>query len=175
MSDPAHDHPTEHVDVTHVYPTSTSTRGRGLGWAMIGLRVLLTLLGAAAMIISAFLDWADDRTAVNISIRSLWSTRFADRGGTFLDTVGFVMVVLGLLAIVGLAGSTGWFTRLAGALGIAAFVLFLIQVYRDDRTVGTLQEGAWVALGGAVIALVGGFLGGRTVTAPAEPTYVEPA
>jgi hypothetical protein len=173
MADPAHEYPTERVDVSHVYPATTPAVNRGASWAMLGARIILTLVGAAGLIISAFLNWADDHAAVNISIRSLWSTRFADRGGTFIDTVGFAMVVIGLLAILGLAPVAGWLTRFAGVLGVAVFVLFLIEIYRDNRTVTTLQAGAWVALLGGVIALVGGFLGTRTVTA--TPGYVEPA
>jgi hypothetical protein len=173
MADPIREYPTEHVDVTHVYPAPAPAANRGAGWAMLGARIVLTLAGAAGLIISAFLNWADDHAAVNISIRSLWSTRFADRGDTFIDTVGFALVVVGLLAIVGLAPASGWLTRLAGVLGIAVFVLFLIEIYRDNRTVTTLQAGAWIALVGAVIALVGGFLGTRTVTT--APGYTEPA
>src|SRR5262245_35525436 len=108
MADPAHEYPTEHVDVTHVRAVPGPTDHHGAGWAMFVARIVLTLVGAAGLIISAFVNWADDRAAVNISIRSLWSTRFADRGGTFVDTVGFAVVVLGLLAIVGLAPLTGW-------------------------------------------------------------------
>ena len=53
--------------------------------------------------------------------------------------------------------------RLAGALGIAGFVLFAIQVFRasgqnieglDTR----IEIGAWLALAGSVIVLVAGFL-----------------
>jgi hypothetical protein len=174
MADPAHEYPTEHVDVTHITPVATPATTRRTTWAMLGVRIILTLVGAAGLIISAFLNWADDHAAVNISIRSLWSTRFADRGGTFIETVGFAMVVIGLLAVLGLAPVAGWLTRFAGVLGIAVFVLFLIEIYRDDRTVSALQAGPWVAVLGGVIALVGGFLGTRTVTA-ARPGYVEPA
>ena len=175
MADPAHEYPTEHVDVTHVRAVPASTTGTGVGWAMLGVRVLLTLIGAGGMVVSAFMRWANGRTAINISVRSLWSTHFEARGSTFVDTIGFAMVVVGLVAIIGLAPTSGWLTRLAGALGIAAFVLFVIEIYRADLTITTLQEGPWVALGGAVVALIGGFFGTRTVAAAPGPTYVEPA
>ena len=75
MADPAHEYPAERVDVTHVYPAPAPVARPTTGWAMLGVRILLTLIGAAGLIVSAFVHWADDHAAVNISIRSLWSTR----------------------------------------------------------------------------------------------------
>jgi hypothetical protein len=77
--------------------------------------------------------------------------------------VGFVFIVLALLGIVGLAARTGGLGRLAGALGIAGFVLLAIQVFRasgqnieglDTR----IEIGAWLALAGSVVVLIAGFL-----------------
>ena len=71
--------------------------------------------------------------------------------------------MLALLGIVGLAAWTGGLGRLAGALGVAGFVLFAIQVFRasgqhlaglDTR----IEIGAWLALAGSVILLIAGFL-----------------
>jgi uncharacterized membrane protein len=135
-------------------------------------RVALTLLGAAGLIVSGFLDWVDGRLGVDMTVRSLWMTRFHGTGN-FVATVGFVVIVLGLLAIVGLAPRTGWLTRLAGALGVVVFILFLIQVYRGGRSVADLQAGPWVALAGGVVALIAGFFGTREVVAVRGPTVVE--
>jgi hypothetical protein len=142
-------------------------------WAGLAARVVLTLAGAAAMIIGPFLEWIEGREATSIGIQALWRSDFSDRS-SFVETLGFVFVVLGLLAIVGLAARTGWLTRIAGALGIVAFVLFAIQVFRASGD-HTIQVGAWVALAGSILALVAGFLGGRSVavtpsTAPATTT-----
>ncbi|HZA60163.1 MAG TPA: hypothetical protein VE754_00595, partial [Actinomycetota bacterium] len=78
-----------------------------------------------------------------------------------------VVIVLGLLALLGLAFRTGWLTRLAAALGVIAFVLFLITVYRAgaDRDLTDIGIGMWVILAGSVLALIGGFLGARRVMA----------
>ena len=89
------------------------------------------------------------------------------------------MLVLGLLAIVGLAPRTGWLTSLAGALGIAVFVMLLVQLYRapGNLTVSDLDPGAWLGLAGSVVALIGGFFGARTttvVTTTPGPTAVVP-
>ena len=138
-------------------------------WAGLAVRLVLTLAGAAGLIISAFMEWAPQRfgslKAVNLNDRALFETTFRD-SGSFVTTVGFAMIVLGLVAIIGLAFRSGWLTRLAGALGIAGFVLFLIEVYRADLTVSDIRAGAWIALAGAVVALVGGFLGSRPAATP---------
>jgi hypothetical protein len=144
----------------------------GFDWAGMAVRVLLTLLGAAGLIVSAFMDWIDGTTAVNLDIRAFWEATFDQESATFIATVGFVMIVLGLLVIVGMAPRSGWLTSLAGALAIAAFVLFAIQVYRADRTFNDIDPGAWVALAGGVLALIGGFFGARRAVVAAEPTTV---
>jgi len=145
-------------------------------WAGLAARVVLTLAGAAAMIVGPFLDWVEGREATSIGIQALWRSDFSDRG-SFVQTLGFVFIVLGLLAIVGLAARTGWLTRIAGVLGIVAFVLFAIQVFRGSGDL-SIEVGAWVALGGSVVALIAGFLGARTAavvpttTAPTATTTV---
>ena len=139
------------------------------------VRILLTLVGAAGLIIGGFLDWFQGNTGVDLDIRAFWETTFQKQDSTFVATVGFVMIVLGLLAIVGMAPRSGWLTRFAGALAIAGIVLFLIEVYRADQTVTDVQVGASLALFGGIVALIGGFFGTRAaVVAPAGTTVVEP-
>jgi hypothetical protein len=121
-------------------------------------RVLFTLLGAAGLVVGAFLHWWQDTAGTDLTIRSLYQMTFSSTGD-FVQTVGFASIVLGLVAVLGLAAATGWLTRLAGALGIAAVVLFGIQVYRDTTSLEAIDLGAWVALAGGVVALLGGFLG----------------
>ena len=178
MADAAHER--EHVEPAHTHTAAAApmTAAR-TGWGTVGLivRIILTLAGAAGLIIGAFMNWFQGKAGVDLDIRALWQTTFVKQSSTFIESVGFVMIVLGLLVIVGLAPRSGWLTRFAGALGIAGFVLFLIEVYRADQTVADLQVGAWVALAGAVVALIGGFFGTRTaVGTPAGTTgtYGEP-
>jgi uncharacterized membrane protein YecN with MAPEG domain len=94
----------------------------------------------------------------------------SDWNPSFVTSAGFVVIAIALLAVIGLASGTGWLTRLAGALGIAAFVLFAISVYRTETTstfVEAIQTGPWVVLGGAIVALIAGFIGARrTVVLP---------
>ena len=144
---------------------------RRWGWGSLAARIVLTLAGAAGLIIGAFLHWIHDISGVDLTGRAYIQTTFRD-ARTFVVTAGFVMIVVGLVAILGLAPRSGWLTRLAGAVGIAGFVLLLIQVYRADLTAADVQAGAWVALAGALVALIGGFLGTRPAVvapAPASP------
>lgn len=131
-------------------------------------RLLLTLLGAAGLIIGAFLNWTRGAAATGITVRSLVQTDFAHRSD-IVKTTGAIAILLGILAVVGLIDRTGWLSRLAGALGIVLFILFTIQVYRSDDH--SLQAGAWLALAGGIVLIIGGML---TPRAPDEmPTVVE--
>lgn len=171
MADPAHER--EHVEPAHTRTAAPAPTAARAGWSIVGLlvRIVLTLAGAAGLIVGAFLDWFQGNTGVDLDIRAFWQTTFDRQSSTFIETVGFVMIVLGLLAIVGLAPRSGWLTRFAGALGIAGFILFLIEVYRADLTVADVKIGAWLALAGGIVALIGGFFGTRTVgVAPAGTT-----
>jgi hypothetical protein len=184
MTDPAYEHAhdadDDNVDdrVEHEHPRpvaaheATVTRP-GMDWAGMAIRVLLTLVGAAGLIVSAFMDWVQGTSGVNLDITALWESGFDQESETFIATVGFVAIVLGLLVILGLAPRSGWLTRIAGALGIVLFVLLAIQVYRADMTVQDIEAGAWVALAAGVVALIGGFFGTRVTTIASGPTVVE--
>jgi len=150
-----------------VAPAAQTTGTRPVG---LLARVLLTLLGAAGMIIGGFMNWTHGMNGVDLSYRAFYQTRFVN-DTNFVTTVGFVMIVLGLVALVGLAPRSGWLTRLAGALGIVGFVLFVIQLTRAHASMpGSIDLGAWIALAGAVVALIGGFFGTRTVVVAAPGT-----
>ena len=123
-------------------------------------RALLTLLGAAGMIIGSFLEWLQAREGTELSYRAFYQSALPT--GRFLTSAGLIMIVLGLLAIVGLAFPTGWLTRLAVALGIIGMVLFGISVLRAAaESLSSVSVGAWIVLVGSILALIGGFLGTR--------------
>ena len=143
----------------------------------LAARMLLTVLGAAGMIVGAFLKWLSqaDQLGTDIEVQVLWSFNVEGQAG-FVSSVGFVTIILGLLALLGMAFRTGWLTRIAGALGIVVFVLYAITLYRvpGDAGFGEIGIGAWLVLIGGILALIGGFLGTRTVvqqpaTAPPPP------
>jgi hypothetical protein len=121
-------------------------------------RLLLTLAGAAAMIVGAFGTWNQTLAGTELTNRSLVQTTFTT--STFLLSAGAIAIALGLAAVIGLAFRSGWLTRLAGALGIVMFVLFAIELFRvpGPFVTGSIGWGAWTFLAGSVVALIGGFL-----------------
>lgn len=126
----------------------------------LAARLGLTGAGAAGLVVGGVLPWTGDLAGTDLTVRALYQTGFT-RSDSFVSSVGFVSVVLGLVALLGLVNPTGWLTRLAGVLGVAAFVLFAVQAYRaTGRPFGPdFGEGAWLALAGAVAALLGGHFG----------------
>lgn len=156
------------------------------GTSLAGLitRIILTVIGAAALILGGFLTWYRPRAAGGLRIAGTdldgraYYTVALTRAPHFVSSAGAVMILLGLLALVGLAPRTGWLTRLVGALGIVGFVLYVITLARaavPGGTLATIGTGAWVCLAGGVICLAGGFSGTRRVvrTTAARGTYVE--
>ena len=150
-----------------VVPTTTTTPPA----TFIGARVVLTLLGAAGLIVAAFLDWTDGIKGLDLSWNALYKTEFITTD-TIYKTVGGLSVLLGLLLIVSLAALFGSFTRLVAALGIVMFVLFAIEIYRDTAS-HDIQAGAWVALGASIVALFGGFVPARRTVPVATPAAVD--
>jgi hypothetical protein len=125
-------------------------------------RLILTVLGAAGMIVGAFLEWGAGAAGTEVEYRAFFDTDAA--GGEtvgFATSAGFVLIVLGLLALLGMAFRTGWLTRLAGALGLVALVLLVVTLYRADETLSFFQIGFWLSAAGSLVALIGGFLGSR--------------
>lgn len=146
---------------------ASSVVTRHTGYTGLGTRVILTLVGAAALIVGAFLDWTSSVLGTHLSNRAFWGTTLV-RSENFPMTAGFVAIVLGLVAVVGLAFSEGWLTRLAGAVGIVAFALFAIQIYRTQGS-ETIGAGAWIALAGAFVVLMAGFFGVRETVVDTQP------
>jgi hypothetical protein len=123
-------------------------------------RILLTLLGAAGLIIGAFLSWAFGDPGVNVGPEAFYTTN-VPTDASLVTSAGGIVILLGILAILGLAPRTGWLTTLAGVLGIVAFALVLITLYRLDQSVSDVQIGLWLVLAGGVVAVIAGFFGAR--------------
>jgi hypothetical protein len=126
------------------------------------VRLVLTILGAAAMIVGSFLQWVlntgnGSLVGTDLPLRSFYRPVFTP-GASFVTSPGAVMILLGLIALLGMAGWGGWLTRIAGALGIIALVLIVIEMNRAGLSLpNDIGPGIWVALAGSVVALVGGF------------------
>jgi hypothetical protein len=163
---PAHDPGAGHTapgEVATAAHGATTAAVVGPGPGGVVARLGLTAIGAAAMIVGAFLDWIEGIRGTDLSFRIFFQP-LSDWNPSFVTSAGFVAIAIALLALIGLASGTGWLTRLAGALGIAAFVLFAISVYRTETTstfIESIQIGPWLVLGGAAVALIGVFVGSR--------------
>lgn len=139
-------------------------------------RVIATLIGATLLIIGAFLDWIPGRAAETLTDKALVQADFGVQDD-FVKAVGGLCVLIGLVALIGLADRTGRLTRLAGAAALVLFVMFAIQAYRFygdafGTAAGRLGAGAWLVLAGAVVLLVGGFLGARVIKVIWVPTVL---
>ncbi|MGH2661860.1 MAG: hypothetical protein ACRDH8_03430 [Actinomycetota bacterium] len=156
---PAVDPTAQPVATTATAPAAVEVGPSGGG---IALRMALTVLGAAGMIVGAFLKWGAERIGTEVEFRAFFDTE-AVGGPTvgFATSTGFALIVLGLLALLGMAFRTGWLTRLAGALGLVALVMLVITQYQADETLSFFQIGFWVCAAGSLVALIGGFLGSR--------------
>jgi hypothetical protein len=137
----------------------------------LGVRTVLALVGVAGMVVAPFLAWTNGAAGVNVGIQAFWRTTPNTSVG-FFSSAGVVMIALGLIAVLSLAARSGWLTRLAGALGLIAMILFGIEVYRSG-VLGTFEIGAWLAAIGSLVVLFAGLFGGSrtttTTTAPAPP------
>jgi uncharacterized membrane protein YphA (DoxX/SURF4 family) len=144
----------------------------------LAARGVLTVVGAAGLIIGSFLDWLSEGPSKGTDVGAdiFWSTT-PKSDPNFFVSAGFVTIVLGLLVLLGLALRTGTLTRLAAVLGVIAFVLYVITLYRFkgvEYNIGDVGIGMWIVLAGGVLALIGGFLGARpTVVGPPSTTYTE--
>jgi hypothetical protein len=116
-------------------------------------RRTLTLIGAAALIVGACLNWTQNTLGTNLTFRSLLQEDFATRADV-VRTSGGIAILLGIVALVGLVDRKAWLSRLAGLAAIAEFVMLAIEVYRGSGR--TLQIGAWLLLAGGVVLLLGG-------------------
>jgi hypothetical protein len=134
----------------------------GRSWLVV-LRVLFTVAGALAIILGAFDNWLPGVRGVDLTYESYVEDVFGNDVRSppeSLDTIfvslGLVAIVLGVLALLGLATRTGLPTRLAAGLLLLLMAAFMFTVVDADISLGS---GAFVVLVGAIVALLGGIAG----------------
>jgi hypothetical protein len=167
----SHTHADDAPGHTHDAPAAAAVDVRPTAGGLT-TRILLTVLGAAGMIIGAFLTWfrfeegvppGTDLAGTNTSWSIFYSTDFPF-GADLIQSAGAVTILLGILALLGLALRTGWLTTLAGVLGLIAFALVVISLFRvegQDYGITNVGIGLWVVLAGSILAILGGFFGSR--------------
>src|SRR5206468_2952982 len=90
------------------------------------------------------------------------------RHSQFVTSAGFIMLIVALLAVAGLAPRAGWLLRIAGVLAIIGFILFVVELGRSNGVSlpPDIGIGLWLILAGGVLAVAAGFLPeSRVVTA----------
>ncbi len=142
------------------------------------LRTVLLVLAGAALIGGSFLSWisfgalgdlaeaAGQEIPSTAGVNAPFSIFYSfggDEAGNFFTSAGMATIVIGVLALIGIALPV--LARVAGAFGLVAFILFVITLYRAQGGFGDIGLGMWVVLGGAVLVLIGGFVGTRRVVA----------
>jgi hypothetical protein len=168
--------------VPHPNEPSEPVRARSMAAARpraagVAVRIGLTLIAAALLIIGAFTEVLDGILGRELPIRSLISTSALDDSATFLTSVGFAMIVVGLVAILGMAPRSGVLTSLAGTVAIVGVVLYLISQFRAADTLNAVDVGTWLWGIGGLCALIAGFFGTRPMVVREEvvqPTHSGP-
>jgi hypothetical protein len=134
------------------------------------IRLALTIIGGGALILGSFLIWLRrlDLTLIQLNHRIFYKYYLASGSRTvsiphskFLTSAGILMILLGVIAIAGLALRNGWLTVAAGLVAIIAVVLFVIvakgaPVHPQPRLRKDIGIGVLVSFIGGVVAIAGG-------------------
>jgi hypothetical protein len=128
---------------------------------------LLVALCGAAIVVGSFLSWVaarGRRPASGIEHTAIsglfhWSYQYS---GSFLSSFAMVVVVTGALVIIGGVTASRFVTALFSLVALAAGGLWIglnASHYSATNLPYTdLRIGAWLVVGGALIALISGFL-----------------
>lgn len=159
-----------------VHQTRTGRAGiSATGLRRVQARAVFTVLGIAALLLGAVLNWETGLAGNKLTLRSLIQNDFTTRGDV-LRTVAAACVLVAAVALLSLLDRTGWLTRLAGLAAVVLFAMFAVQVFRQHgENVGSayhaLRPGAWCELGAGVLLLLGGLIRyRRRNTRPATAT-----
>ena len=123
----------------------------------------LPLIGAAALLLSAFLPWVSGFTSVNsldVALSFLWDLNAA--GSPYLGWIIIAVAVIAL-ALAVMKNPNPLLLRLMGILAVAITGAFLFQMYRgisdSGGTLGDVFEflgiAPWVSLGAGVVLIAG--------------------
>jgi P pilus assembly chaperone PapD len=137
------------------------------------LRVLLTVLGVAAMVGGCFLDWtaSPPRTAAEWTVTKFADAIHASRSiflfpdvenalPSIFFSAAIVVLLLAAVALFGLTGKTGRLTRIA-AVVCAAFVVAFLMALHFRGASGQPAIGSITVMVGCVVAFGGGLMARR--------------
>lgn len=128
---------------------------RGAAW-----RLGLSLVSGMALIASAFTPWGFNHRAYHIGIDALVTAKATTRA-SFFTSLGLVVLILGLMALLGLIPRRGWLTTAAGVGGLIVAVEFVLTHLIDaDFPRNQLDFGLYVLLL-STLAIPAAFVGTR--------------
>jgi hypothetical protein len=120
---------------------------------------VLSLLGVAALAVSAFSTWIGERAATEIPFRDVF--RFTGETASFVVSLGLVLLVVALVGLVATLAVSRVLQAIAGVAGLAVAGAWIVQALLDDVPVGDIGVGAWLALGGSALLVLASWLGRR--------------
>lgn len=146
---------------------SFATTKAATGLAGVGgfaSRMLTTIIGAGLLMAGGLLEWiVPSVSGGELSYRVFYRVSALEAGADFLSSAGAIIVLIGIVAVAGMANFSGVVTRLMGALGLIAFALFGVTMGRsgDLSFPSDVGLGAWLVLAGSIVAIVAGFVASR--------------
>jgi hypothetical protein len=139
------------------------------------LRVVLTLTGAALMVAGALAKWKGSFVGTKLTLVAFADTALNAKVkppkqgtiGAFLISTGFVVIVLGVIAALGILTRRARLTKIGAGLALLFLIAFVAlmgskafpAVLGPGGGSSSLGVGVWISLLGSLIALVAGFLG----------------
>jgi hypothetical protein len=130
--------------------------------------LVLSLLGVAALAVSAFSNWIADRSATEIPLADLFG--FTDDAASFGVSIGLVLLIVAAVGLVATLAVSRVLQAIAGVVGLVVAGDWIFQVLVDGVPVGDIRLGAWLALGGSVLLVLASWLGRRPRPAKAAST-----
>ncbi len=115
------------------------------------LETWIGAIGGAATIIGALLHWAGPVAGTQTNLRALWDPALV-RDGNVIRTIGFVMILLGVITVAAALSRSHQIMSLAGILVILAVGLFAISIMRGSGNVLDMNIGPVACLIGGLAA-----------------------
>lgn len=124
----------------------------------------LALAAGLAMMISAFCPWFREITPAKLRVRYLFQgvpsgeplSRLADESTPFVNSVGAILVVAGVLVLLGGLFGGRTLVWLGSLLGLATVAMFYLQILLEHKSVPGNQYGATIGQAGVLVALIAG-------------------
>jgi hypothetical protein len=163
-------------------PASDETAGRSTAGDRRVPRTigaLIAAVGALGVAASAYLDWIAGQMPTEIPLERLFATDVGGTAGSYWTSMAAPLALVGLIGVVGGLLRSRLTLALAGLLGFATLVLWVlleaIDLAPEDLRASDYETGVWVCVASLVVLAAGVLLmgGGRKREKP--PAADDPA